>query len=109
MGKRGAKFSEEIGALADETVDRLGSLGPITWKKLFGGAGIYLDGKMFALIDPEARLHLKVDDSNRARHVDAASTKHDRMPYFSVPDEVLASDKTHVEWAESSAQIAKSS
>jgi DNA transformation protein len=108
MGKKGAKFSEEIGILADEMVDRLGSLGPITWKKMFGGAGIYLDGKMFAFIDPEARLHFKVDDSNRARYVDAASTKHDRMSYFSVPDDALASDKSLDEWAESSAQIAKS-
>lgn len=106
MGKKGAKFSEEIGTLADETLHRLSPLGPITWKKMFGGASIYLDGKMFALIDPEARLHFKVDDSIRARFDDAGSTKHDRMPYFSVPEKVLANDEALIEWAQSSAQLA---
>jgi DNA transformation protein and related proteins len=38
---------------------------PVTAKRLFGGAGLYADGLMFALVFDGA-IYLKVDDTNRA-------------------------------------------
>ena len=90
MGKAGARFSEAVGTAADDLVERLETLGPVSWKKMFGGAGVFVDGKMFALVDAETLVHLKVGALNRARFEAAGSTKHERMPYFTVPDEVLA-------------------
>ena len=49
MAKKGTKFSAKVGEVAEDMVDRLSPLGPVTWKKMFGGAGIFLDAKMFAL------------------------------------------------------------
>src|SRR5690606_41027264 len=37
---------------------------PIRVRRMFGGAGIYCDGVMFALISDDT-LYLKVDDANR--------------------------------------------
>lgn len=44
--------------------DQLASLGPVTARRLFGGAGIYLDGVMFALVADDT-LYFKADDTTR--------------------------------------------
>jgi DNA transformation protein len=109
MGQSGARYSEAVGTVADELVERMGALGPVSWKKMFGGAGVFVEGKMFALVDPEARVHLKVGASNQGRFDAAGSTKHGRMPYFTVPDGVLADDEALLEWAGESAELARQS
>lgn len=108
MGLKGARYSEQVGEFAAELVEELDSLGAVSWRKMFGGAGVFVDGSMFALIDSDARLHLKVDDSNRAQFEAAGSEKHGRMPYYSVPADVLEDDAVLLEWARGSAAIANS-
>jgi DNA transformation protein len=44
--------------------DALSGLGPVSFKRMFGGAGIYADGIMFALISDDT-LYLKADDATR--------------------------------------------
>jgi hypothetical protein len=44
--------------------DQLAGLGEITVKRMFGGAGLYLDGTFFAIVADDV-LYFKVDDSNR--------------------------------------------
>ena len=53
-------------------VDQLSSWGGVTARKMFGGAGLYRDGKMFGLIADDVA-YLKVDDSNRPEFVAAAA------------------------------------
>lgn len=48
----------------DHLIDLLAPLGPVTIRRMFGGAGLYHDGVMFALV-AEDRLYLKADDGNR--------------------------------------------
>jgi len=48
----------------DHLIDLLDPLGPVTIRRMFGGAGLYHDGVMFALV-AEDRLYLKADDGNR--------------------------------------------
>jgi len=48
----------------DHLIDLLEPLGPVTIRRMFGGAGLYHDGLMFALV-AEDRLYLKADDGNR--------------------------------------------
>lgn len=55
-------FSEEF---RDFVVEQLEPLGPAKVKRMFGGAGLYLDGTIFALLADDV-LFLKVDDQNRA-------------------------------------------
>lgn len=45
-------------------VDQLAGLGPVRAKRMFGGAGVYCDTVMFALI-AEDTLYFKADDANR--------------------------------------------
>ena len=107
MGDADARYSEVVGAFADELLETFAPLGEVSWKKMFGGAGVFVDGSMFGLMDSDAQLHLKADDSNREQFEAAGSVKHGRMPYFSVPPEVLDDDDTLMSWARTSAEIAK--
>lgn len=106
MGEAGARYSEEVGVFADQLLDTFSPLGEVTWKKMFGGAGVFVDGSMFGLIDTDAQLHLKADDSNRDGFERAGAVKHGRMPYYSVPSAVLDDDDELLSWAQSSAAIA---
>jgi DNA transformation protein len=48
-----------------ETIKELaGPLGRITVRRMFGGAGVYCDGQVFALLDDDV-LYLKVDETSR--------------------------------------------
>ncbi len=75
-------------------LDQLSELG-VTYRKMFGGAGLYRNGKVFGLI-ADATVFLKVDDSNRNSFTDAGSLqfrpfpdKEMLMPYYEVPPSVL--------------------
>ena len=47
--------------------DQLREWGPISVRKMFGGAGLYRDGKMFGLVADDV-IYLKVDDTNRGKY-----------------------------------------
>ena len=53
-------------------LDQLSAWGDVTARKMFGGAGLYRDEKMFGLIADDV-VYLKVDDSNREAFVQAGS------------------------------------
>ena len=42
----------------------MAGFGPVTIRPMFGGAGVYHDGLMFALVDDEV-LYFKVDETSR--------------------------------------------
>lgn len=44
--------------------EQMAGFGPVTHKRMFGGAGLYRDGLIFALVVDEA-LYLKTDAENR--------------------------------------------
>jgi DNA transformation protein len=44
--------------------DLLGELGHITVRRMFGGAGVYCDGQVFAFVDDDV-LYLKTDEDGR--------------------------------------------
>ncbi|MGE0701496.1 MAG: TfoX/Sxy family protein [Hyphomicrobiaceae bacterium] len=53
---------EDLKALLAE---HLAPLGPVAIKRMFGGAGLFLDGLMLGLID-DGVLYLKADDTSRS-------------------------------------------
>ncbi len=87
-------------------VEQLSSLGDVSSRKMFGGVGIFESSRMFALITSDGQLCLKVDDSNRPLFESAGSVKHGKMPYFSVPDAVIADANMLRSWAKESIAIA---
>jgi TfoX/Sxy family transcriptional regulator of competence genes len=62
---------------------------------------------MFAIVNSDGDLFLKVDDSNRAPFESAGSSQHGKMPHFLVPDKVLADSGTLLDWAKASFEVAR--
>lgn len=86
---------------ASVLLDLLAPIGGISSKKMFGGHGIFKDGKMFGMVDSSGRYFLKAGDANRAMFEAAGADKHGRMPYFAIPQEVLEDHAQLLEWARS--------
>lgn len=106
MGEKGNKATAKGAKFAEELVPRLGVLGEVSMKKMFGGYGIFHDGKMFGLVTSKAEFFLKVDDTNSKRFEKAKSPRHGKMPYFRVPKKVLQNDKEFINWVKSAVEVA---
>jgi DNA transformation protein len=92
-------------------LDQFSRWGDVTSRRMFGGAGLYREGRMFGLIADDVA-YLKVDDSNRNDFVEAGSSpfkpypdKSTTMSYFEVPPDVLDDPEKLVKWAERSLAI----
>ncbi len=79
---------------------------------MFGGAGLYGDGKIFGHIADDVA-YLKADDSNRNDFTQAGSEpfqpypdKPAVMPYFEIPPDILEDLDALPKWAERSLAIA---
>jgi DNA transformation protein len=107
MGEKDKKLSQESVLTTDLLMERLSQIGGITIKKMFGGHGIFHEGKMFGIIDSKGQSYLKADDSNRADFEAFGSYKHSRMPYLSIPEKVLNDPEVLVIWARKSIGISK--
>lgn len=94
-------------------LERLGTAGVVTARKMFGGVGIYLDITFFALIDNDT-LYFKVNDSNRPDY-EAEQMEPFRpfgedsysMKYYSVPERVLEDNQLLREWMQKAVAAAK--
>jgi DNA transformation protein len=106
-------------AISDEfinyVVDQLAGWAEVSVRKMFGGAGLYCDGVMFALVADDA-FYLKVDDSNREDFVKAGSSAFNPYPdkgktvvmsYYEVPADVLEDPDELSKWTQRSLTIAK--
>jgi DNA transformation protein len=96
-----------------ESVQRLGTVLPIEPRAMFGGYGIYSEGVFFALLSSQGVLYFRVSDANRPDFEKAGSEPfmpYSRvksragerivMPYYEVPEQVLAKPATLRRWAE---------
>jgi len=94
-------------------LDQFSSWGGVTARRMFGGAGLYRDGRMFGLIAGDVA-YLKVDDSNRKHYLQAGSkpfkpyrNKTAVMPYYEIPPDILEQPDILAEWADQSLAIAE--
>ena len=106
-------------AISDEFVEyileQLSSWGEVSVRRMFGGAGLYRSGTMFAVIADDVA-YLKVDDSNRDDFVRAGSAPFEPYPdkikttirtYYEIPADVLEDSAELAKWAERSWLIAR--
>jgi len=107
-------------AVSDEflafVIDQLDAPGKATAKKMFGGAGIYLEGVMFGLVADDV-FYLKVDDTNRDDFENTGMTPFRPYPeknkmtmsYYEVPIDVLENKKALCVWAGKAMEVARHS
>ena len=98
---------------AEFAVDQLSGLGQVLVRRMFGGAGLYLDGTMFALIADDT-LYLKVDDTNRPDFEALGSSpfqpfpdKPMTMPYYPVTADLLEDRSRLTLWASRALSVAR--
>ena len=94
-------------------LDQLSEWGGVSVRRMFGGAGLYRDGKMFGLVADDVA-YLKVDASNRDDYVKAGSAPFNPYPdkakttvmsYFTIPSDVLENRSEFACWAQRSLEI----
>jgi DNA transformation protein len=99
----------------DFVIDQLSAWGDVSVRRMFGGAGLYCEGKMFGLISDDVA-YLKADDSNRDDFIRAGSspfnpypdkTKTTVMSYYEIPADVLENRDELARWAQRSLAVAK--
>ena len=95
-------------------LDLLSAMEGVSVRPMFGGAGIYLGGFMFALITGSDEFYFRVDDSNQPDYEEAGSVqlkpfedKPMRMPYWQAPADLLEDEEEFVLWARKAWEAAK--
>jgi DNA transformation protein and related proteins len=87
--------------------EQLSGFGPVTVRRMFGGAGIFRDGLMFAPIAEET-LYLKADDASQAEFealslppftYGAKGGKRTVMSYWRAPEACLDDRDEMTQWA----------
>lgn len=86
--------------------DQFSEFGPVTIRNMFGGAGIYHAGLMFALI-ADGNLYFKVDEANQPDFEAEGMTPFTYtgkgrpvvMSYWQIPDALYDDPHHFAEWA----------
>jgi DNA transformation protein len=94
--------------------DALSGLGPVSVRRMFGGAGVYADGVMFGLVADDT-LYLKADDeTKRAFEVEGLGPygydghgKRIDLPYWRAPERLLDDPEEMVAWARAALGVAR--
>lgn len=94
-------------------VDQLTDWADVVIRKMFGGAGLYREGIMFALVAEDV-LYLRTGEANRedfeARDCGPFKPYADKdtvMPYHRVPEDLLEDSQELAAWAEAAWQVAR--
>jgi DNA transformation protein len=96
-------------------LDQLSRWGGVSVRRMFGGAGLYREGKIFGVVADDV-MYLKVDDSNREDYLKAGSAPFNPYPdkakttvmsYYEIPPEVLENPDELAKWAQRSLAIQK--
>ena len=99
----------------DLLLDVLRGLGPVTVKRMFGGAGVYADGVMFGLVEGDA-LYLKADGETLAAFeaegqapfvYDGAKGPVTVMSLWRVPERLYDDPEEMVDWARRALSVAR--
>lgn len=92
-------------------LDQLDGLGELKSRKMFGGAGVYCDGFIFALI-AEDELYFKTDESNAGDYLNSGMERFvpfdgHAMNYHRVPPRLLDDPESLKKWALKSLDVSR--
>lgn len=79
-------------------------LGPLTHRKMMGGASFYRDGQIFAILSSEGVIYLKASGAMADRLAQAGAKKFEMddgrgMNYWTLPDAALDDPDAACDWA----------
>lgn len=100
MGEKGNKQSALGLELHDKFMEQVSSIPDITSKKMFGGFGIFSPKGMFGMVTAKGVFYLKFNAAIEPLLEKYNSEKHSRMPYWSVPDNILNNKAQLLKWVE---------
>ena len=94
--------------------DSLRGLGPVSVRRMFGGAGVYADGVMFGLVADDT-LYLKADDATKRAFeaegqgpfVYEGRGNVIAMSYWRIPERLLEDPDEMVDWARTALGVAR--
>jgi len=98
----------------DFVQDLLADFGPVSIRNMFGGAGVYADGVMFAILADDT-LYLKADETSARAFASegmrpftyrAAGKAPVAMSYWEVPERLLEDPEELAAWAGEAHRIA---
>lgn len=101
--------------LGEHIKEQLTPLGTIVVRRMFGAAGVFIDGLMFGIIAGEV-LFLKTDETTRAdfEAEDLAQISYEKsdgktvlMAYWQAPDRLLDDDDEMQAWARKAIAVAR--
>jgi DNA transformation protein and related proteins len=104
-------------SLVELLKELLAPLGQIGVRGMFGGAGVYCDGRMFGLISADT-LYFKADEGNRAAYeaegmapfaYEARGRTVELGSFWRVPERLFDEPEEMVEWARVALAAARSS
>ncbi len=93
-------------------IEQLSTIEPVTWRRMFGGVGIYAHGLFFAVISDDT-LYFKVDAQNQpdyeaARQQPFKPMESEKpMRYYSVPISVIEDEERLREWMGKAVKVAE--
>lgn len=108
METKQKKSKEEIIELLDVILKKLEGIEGITSKRMFGGAGVFIDKKMFAMVTGQGKYTLKTSHESCPKYEEAGGEKFMSMPYHTIPDRVFNDQDLFLTWAEEAILIATS-
>lgn len=103
-GSSSASLLRALPNFAEQLVEHLGLLGPVSQRPLMGGAGLYLNGNHFGMLQGQ-RLFFRADAATQLdyrRRGMAAYDPNPRQPFgsfFEVPEDVLDDPDELLAWA----------
>jgi len=97
--------------------DAFADFGEVQVRPMFGGAGVYFDGVMFAMVTSDEGIYLKADDTSKGQFeaegcgpFTYVPPNGDRppgiMPYWQVPDRLLEDTEELAIWARTAHDVA---
>lgn len=96
----------------DYVLEQLNRVRPVTWRKMFGGVGVYAGDHFFALLDDDT-LYFKTGDTNRAdyeaqnrRPFQPFGPDTKPMAYHELPGDVLENVSELAVWMARAIQVA---
>ena len=106
MGTSGDKLTSTATEVAEALVQTLEPVGVVTSRKMFGGHGVFENGVMFGIVDSKGSVFFRVGEEIEDAYLKAGAARHGKMPYYAVPESVMADSSSVAEWASWSIDLA---